>query len=104
MPFSRSSAAISSYVAPAIRSCRARRRSVVRRCDRLVSAGVSLGSSRSFGRGRAVEAFLHGLTSPQPNLPHGPSYRTLAKKTERWVDEGLARTIAWYREQTPVLS
>jgi hypothetical protein len=61
--------------------------------DRLVSAGVSLGSSRSFGRGRAVEAFLHGLTSPQPNLPHGPSYRTLAKKIERWVDEGLARIV-----------
>src|SRR3954469_5679580 len=32
--------------------------------DRLVDAGVRLGSARPFGRNRAVEAFLHGLTSP----------------------------------------
>jgi len=29
--------------------------------DRLVEAGVRLGSARPFGRNRAVEAFLHGL-------------------------------------------
>ncbi|HEY6961928.1 MAG TPA: SNF2-related protein [Gaiellaceae bacterium] len=62
--------------------------------DRLVAAGVSLGSSRTFGRGRAVEAFVHGLTSAEPELPHGASYRTLAKKIERWVDEGLSRIVA----------
>jgi len=62
--------------------------------ERLVAAGVSLGSSRPFGRNRAVEAFLHGLTSLDPELPHGPSYRALEKKITRWVDDGLARLIA----------
>jgi superfamily II DNA or RNA helicase len=61
--------------------------------DRLVAAGVSLGSARPFGRGRAVEAFLRGLTSPEPDLPHGPGYRTLEAKVTRWVDDGLAHLI-----------
>jgi hypothetical protein len=61
--------------------------------DRLVAAGVSLGAARPFGRNRAVEAVLHGLTSPEPDLPHGPGYRTLETKLTRWVDEGLARVI-----------
>jgi hypothetical protein len=61
--------------------------------DRLVAAGVKLGSERAFGRGRAVEAFLHGLTSPEPDLPHGPTYGGLEKKITRWVDDGLARLI-----------
>ncbi|HZQ82519.1 MAG TPA: DEAD/DEAH box helicase [Gaiellaceae bacterium] len=60
---------------------------------RLIDAGVSLGSTRAFGRGRAVEAFLHGLTSPEPELPHGPSYRALEKKITRWVDTGFERLI-----------
>ena len=34
--------------------------------DRLVAADVRLGSARPFGRNRAVEAFLHGLPSPEP--------------------------------------
>ena len=62
--------------------------------DRLVSKGVSLGSARPFGRNRAVEAFLHGLTSAEPELPHGIAYGGLAKKIERWVDDGLANLIA----------
>ena len=59
--------------------------------DRLVDAGVQLGSTRAFGRGRAVEAFLHGLTSTEPDLPHGPSYGPLEKRVTRWVDQGFAR-------------
>jgi hypothetical protein len=62
--------------------------------ERLVAAGVSLGSARPFGRNRAVDAFLHGLTSLDPDLPHGPSYRALEKKVTRWVDDGLGRLIA----------
>jgi hypothetical protein len=61
--------------------------------DRLVEAGVRLGSARPFGRNRAVEAFLHGLSSPDPELPHGGSYRALEKKVTRWVDQGLDRLI-----------
>jgi hypothetical protein len=61
--------------------------------DRLVDAGVHLGSARPFGRHRAVEAFLHGLTSDDPDLPHGPSFRALEKKVTRWVDDGLARLV-----------
>ena len=61
--------------------------------DRLVAAGVSLGAARPFGRNRAVEAVLHGLTSTEPDLPQGPGYRTLETKLTRWVDEGLARLI-----------
>jgi hypothetical protein len=61
--------------------------------DRLVAAGVSLGAARPFGRSRAVEAFLHGLTAPEPDLPHGPGYRALEKKVTRWVDDGLARLV-----------
>ncbi|HZU21066.1 MAG TPA: DEAD/DEAH box helicase [Gaiellaceae bacterium] len=61
--------------------------------ERLVDAGVRLGSARPFGRHRAVEAFLRGLGAPEPELPHGPSYRALEKKVTRWVDDGLARLI-----------
>ncbi len=61
--------------------------------SRLIDAGVRLGSERVFGRGRSVEAFLHGLTSPEPDLPHGPSYPSLEKKITRWVDTGLARIV-----------
>ena len=61
--------------------------------DRLVAAGVRLGSARPFGRNRAVEAFLHGLASAEPDLPHGGSYRALEKKVTRWVDQGLARLV-----------
>jgi hypothetical protein len=61
--------------------------------DRLVEAGVSLGSARPFGRNRAVDAFLHGLTSAAPDLPHGPGYRTLETRVTRWVDDGLAHLI-----------
>ena len=61
--------------------------------DRLVGAGVRLGSARPFGRNRAVEAFLHGLSSAEPELPHGGSYRALEKKVTRWVDHGLERLI-----------
>ncbi|HET7137704.1 MAG TPA: DEAD/DEAH box helicase [Gaiellaceae bacterium] len=59
--------------------------------DRLVAAGVRLGSARPFGRHRAVDAFLHGLTSPEPELPHGPSYAALERNVTRWVDRGFAR-------------
>jgi hypothetical protein len=61
--------------------------------DRLVAAGVRLGAARPFGRNRAVDGFLHGLTSPEPDLPHGGSYRALERKVTRWVDDGLARLI-----------
>ncbi|HZP73502.1 MAG TPA: DEAD/DEAH box helicase [Gaiellaceae bacterium] len=61
--------------------------------DRLVGAGMSLGSARPFGRRRGVEALLHGLTSPEPELPHGVGYGTLEKRITRWVDDGFARLI-----------
>jgi SNF2 family DNA or RNA helicase len=61
--------------------------------ERLVQRGVELGSARPFGRNRAVEAFLRGLTSLEPELPHGPSYAALERKITRWVDQGLARLI-----------
>jgi SNF2 family DNA or RNA helicase len=61
--------------------------------DRLVEGGVKLGSARPFGRNRAVEALLHGLTSADPELSHGPSYGALEKKITRWVDDGFARLI-----------
>lgn len=61
--------------------------------SRLVEKGVSLGSSRPFGRNRAVEAFLYGLTSSEPDLPHGIAYGGLAKKIEKWVDNGLATLV-----------
>jgi non-specific serine/threonine protein kinase len=56
----------------------------------LVEAEVSIGSSRAFGRGRAVEAFLAGLAADDAELPHGASYAALEKKVTRWVDEGFA--------------
>jgi hypothetical protein len=61
--------------------------------SRLVAAGVTLGSERAFGRGRSVEAFLHGLTSADSELPHGPAYGALEKKVTRWVDTGFARIV-----------
>ncbi len=61
--------------------------------DRLVASGMTLGSARPFGRNRSVEALLHGLTSPEPELPHGPGYATLERKITRWVDEGFARLV-----------
>ncbi|HEY0415174.1 MAG TPA: DEAD/DEAH box helicase [Gaiellaceae bacterium] len=61
--------------------------------DRLVAAGTSLGSARPFGRSRAVETFLHGLTSAEPDLPHGPSFAPLERRITRWVDDGLARLV-----------
>jgi non-specific serine/threonine protein kinase len=59
--------------------------------DRLVAAGLRLGAARPFGRHRAVEAFLHGLASHDPELPHGPSYAALERNVTRWVDRGFAR-------------
>ena len=59
--------------------------------DRLLAGGVRLGSARPFGRHRAVDAFLHGLTSTDPELPHGPSYAALERNVTRWVDRGFAR-------------
>ena len=61
--------------------------------DRLVAAGIRLGAARPFGRNRAVDGFLHGLTSAEPELPHGGSYRALERKVTRWVDDGLAWLI-----------
>jgi hypothetical protein len=58
--------------------------------DRLVAAGVRRGSTRPFGRHRAVDAFLHGLTSAESDLPHGPSYAALERNVTRWVDRGFA--------------
>jgi hypothetical protein len=56
--------------------------------DRIVAAGVLLGSR--VGRRTAVDAFLDGLSSPDPELPRGFGYGALEKRLTRWVDEGLA--------------
>jgi hypothetical protein len=61
---------------------------------RLVEAGVQLGDPSGLGRGRAVQAFLDGLTAPEPDLPAGPSYTSLARRIQRWVDDGLSRLVA----------
>jgi non-specific serine/threonine protein kinase len=56
-------------------------------------AGVRLGS---FGRG-AVEAFLAGLSSPDPELPVRTGYPSLEKKLTKWVDDGFAvlKEVTW---------
>ena len=61
--------------------------------DRLVAAGLRLGDPRHFGRARAVEAFLYGLTAAEPDLPSGPAYGGLKRRVERWVDDGLGRLV-----------
>jgi SNF2-related domain/SNF2 Helicase protein/Helicase conserved C-terminal domain len=61
--------------------------------DRLVAAGVRLTGPKQAIRSRALESFLAGLTSPDPALPAGPTYTTLAKRVTKWVDEGLGRIV-----------
>jgi superfamily II DNA or RNA helicase len=61
--------------------------------DRLVAARVKLVDPTRVSRSRAVDAFLDALTSPEPDLPVGPSYASLEKRVGRWVDEGLGRVI-----------
>ncbi len=61
--------------------------------ERLAAGGVRLGSARPFGRARAVEAFLHGLTAFEPELATGAAYATLARRLTRWIDEGLERIV-----------
>jgi SNF2-related domain/SNF2 Helicase protein/Helicase conserved C-terminal domain len=56
--------------------------------DRIVAAGVRLGSQ--VGRRTAIDAFLDGLSSPDPELPGGFGYGALEKRLTRWVDDGLA--------------
>ena len=61
--------------------------------DRLVEAGVRLTDPTQTIRSRALANFLRGLTSPDPELPTGPTYTTLAKRITKWVDEGLGRIV-----------
>ncbi|MFL5926601.1 MAG: DEAD/DEAH box helicase [Gaiellaceae bacterium] len=61
--------------------------------DRLVAAGIRLTGPSQMIRSRSVENFLAGLVSPDPELPHGPSYASLAKRITKWVDEGLGRIV-----------
>jgi hypothetical protein len=56
--------------------------------DRIVAAGVRLGSR--VGRRTAIDAFLDGLSSPEPELPSGFGYGALEKRLTAWVDAGLA--------------
>ncbi len=58
--------------------------------DRLVAAGVKLGDSSRLGRRTAVDSFLAGLSSPDPELPQNASYASLERRLTRWVDNGLA--------------
>ncbi len=57
--------------------------------DRLLHAGVQLGSASRLGRSPALGSFLRGLTAPDPELSGASSYATLAARISRWVDEGL---------------
>ncbi|HEY8647629.1 MAG TPA: hypothetical protein VIL77_17295, partial [Gaiellaceae bacterium] len=56
--------------------------------DRLVAAGVRLGDASR--RRTAIESFLQGLSSPDPELPANTSYASLERRLSRWVDDGLA--------------
>ncbi|HVA32270.1 MAG TPA: SNF2 helicase-associated domain-containing protein, partial [Gaiellaceae bacterium] len=58
--------------------------------DRLVAAGVRLGDPTRRGRHTAVDVFLRGLCSPDPELPPNTSYAGLERRLTRWVDDGLA--------------
>ena len=58
--------------------------------DKLVAAGVQLGSAPRIGRRTAVDSFLAGLSSPDPELPQNASYESLERRLTRWVDDGLA--------------
>jgi hypothetical protein len=57
--------------------------------DRLVEAGVRLSTGAL--RRTALDNFLDGLTSPDPELPQGTTYGALERRLTRWVDEGLAQ-------------
>ena len=61
--------------------------------DRLVAAGVKFTEPSQLIRSRALEHFLDGLVSPDPELPAGPTYTSLAKRITKWVDEGLGRIV-----------
>jgi hypothetical protein len=61
--------------------------------SRLVDAGVRLVDPAQPIRSRALESFLNGLVSPDPELPAGPTYATLARRITKWVDEGLGRLV-----------
>jgi hypothetical protein len=56
--------------------------------DRLIAAGVRLGDPMR--RRTAIESFLHGLSSEDPELPANASYASLERRLSRWVDDGLA--------------
>ena len=58
--------------------------------DKLVAAGVKLGDVSRIGRRTAVDSFLAGLSSPDPELPQNASYAGLERRLTRWVDSGLA--------------
>ncbi len=65
--------------------------------DRLRSRGISLSSRVRTGRPSALELFLGGLTSAEPDLPRHAGYPALERQLTRWVDTGLGRpsTAAW---------
>jgi hypothetical protein len=56
--------------------------------DRLIAAGVKLGGTST--RRTAIDSFLEGLTSVDPELPANTSYAGLERRLSRWVDDGLA--------------
>jgi hypothetical protein len=56
--------------------------------DRLVAWGVRLGDQSR--RRTAMESFLQGLSSEDPELPSNSSYASLERRLSRWVDDGLA--------------
>jgi hypothetical protein len=56
--------------------------------DRIVAAGVRLGDPTR--RRTAIESFLQGLSSEDPELPANSSFATLERRLSRWVDDGLA--------------
>ena len=56
--------------------------------DRIVAAGVRLGDPTR--RRTAIESFLQGLGSEDPELPQNSSFATLERRLSRWVDDGLA--------------
>jgi SNF2-related domain/SNF2 Helicase protein/Helicase conserved C-terminal domain len=58
--------------------------------DKLVASGVKLGDVSRIGRRTAVDSFLAGLSSPDPELPQNASYAGLERRLTRWVDSGLA--------------
>ena len=59
--------------------------------DRLREGRVRLGATLRNGRPTALELFLDGLSSPEPEVPRHAGYAALNRRLSRWLDDGLGR-------------